>query len=185
MTIENRDLEPGTKLIAKYKKEEYRAEVVAGEEGNDQIPAVRRQGVQEPFSRRDSHHQQGLQRLGVLEHRDWQRPNRTRGAGDLGRRRLRRYGDPGAGACRWVPPGGQPEGRRRGTGETLLRRLPEELYHTDRSTARDLPGGPLPRRGFLSLATSPGAYRHRRQVPLRGLPSSLSDGVTIAPDKQR
>ncbi len=34
MVIENRDLEPGTKLIAKYKKEDYRAEVVAGEEGN-------------------------------------------------------------------------------------------------------------------------------------------------------
>ena len=33
MAIENRDLEPGTKLIARYKKEEYRAEVVAGEEG--------------------------------------------------------------------------------------------------------------------------------------------------------
>ena len=33
MAIENRNLEPGTKLIAKYKKEEYRAEVVAGEEG--------------------------------------------------------------------------------------------------------------------------------------------------------
>ena len=33
MAIENRDLEPGTKLIAKYKKEEYRAEVVAGEKG--------------------------------------------------------------------------------------------------------------------------------------------------------
>ena len=33
MAIENRDLEPGTKLIAKYKKEEYRAEVIGGEEG--------------------------------------------------------------------------------------------------------------------------------------------------------
>ena len=33
MVIENRDLEVGTKLIARYKKEEYRAEVVAGEEG--------------------------------------------------------------------------------------------------------------------------------------------------------
>ena len=33
MAIENRTLEAGTKLIAKYKKEEYRAEVVAGEEG--------------------------------------------------------------------------------------------------------------------------------------------------------
>ncbi len=33
MVIENRNLEPGTKLIAKYKKEEHRAEVVAGEEG--------------------------------------------------------------------------------------------------------------------------------------------------------
>ena len=33
MAIENRNLEQGTKLIAKYKKEEYRAEVVAGEEG--------------------------------------------------------------------------------------------------------------------------------------------------------
>ena len=31
MAIENRNLEPGTKLIARYKKEEYRAEVVAGE----------------------------------------------------------------------------------------------------------------------------------------------------------
>ena len=33
MAIENRNLEPGTKLIARYKKEEYRAEVIAGEEG--------------------------------------------------------------------------------------------------------------------------------------------------------
>ena len=33
MAIENRDLEAGTKLIAKYKKEEYRAEVIAGHEG--------------------------------------------------------------------------------------------------------------------------------------------------------
>ena len=33
MSIENRELEPGTKLVAKYKKEEHRAEVVAGEEG--------------------------------------------------------------------------------------------------------------------------------------------------------
>ncbi len=33
MAIENRNLESGTKLIAKYKKEEYRAEVVAGEDG--------------------------------------------------------------------------------------------------------------------------------------------------------
>ncbi len=33
MAIENRDLEPGTKLIARYKKEEYRADVIAGDEG--------------------------------------------------------------------------------------------------------------------------------------------------------
>jgi len=33
MAIENRDLEAGTKLIAKYKKEEYRAEVITGEDG--------------------------------------------------------------------------------------------------------------------------------------------------------
>ena len=33
MAIENRDLEAGTKLIAKYKKEEYRAEVVTEEAG--------------------------------------------------------------------------------------------------------------------------------------------------------
>ena len=33
MAIENRDFEAGTKLIAKYKKEEHRTEVVAGEEG--------------------------------------------------------------------------------------------------------------------------------------------------------
>ncbi len=33
MAIENRDLQPGTKLIGKYKKEEYRAEVISGEEG--------------------------------------------------------------------------------------------------------------------------------------------------------
>ena len=31
MAIENRDLEAGTKLIAKYKKQEYRAQVIAGE----------------------------------------------------------------------------------------------------------------------------------------------------------
>ncbi len=33
MAIENRNPEPGTKLIASYKKEEDRAEVVAGEDG--------------------------------------------------------------------------------------------------------------------------------------------------------
>ncbi len=33
MAIENRNLEPGTKLIARYKKEECRAEVIAGEDG--------------------------------------------------------------------------------------------------------------------------------------------------------
>ena len=33
MAIENRELQPGIKLIARYKKEEFRAEVVAGEEG--------------------------------------------------------------------------------------------------------------------------------------------------------
>ena len=33
MAIEDRNLEPGTKLIAKYKKEEYKAEVIAGEQG--------------------------------------------------------------------------------------------------------------------------------------------------------
>ena len=33
MAIENRDLEAGTKLIARYKKEEYKAEVVLGEDG--------------------------------------------------------------------------------------------------------------------------------------------------------
>ena len=33
MAIEDRNLEPGTQLIAKYKKEEYKAEVIAGEDG--------------------------------------------------------------------------------------------------------------------------------------------------------
>ena len=33
MAIENRDLEAGTKLITRYKKEDYKAKVVAGEEG--------------------------------------------------------------------------------------------------------------------------------------------------------
>ncbi len=33
MAIENRNLEPGTKLTARYKKEEYSVEVVAGEDG--------------------------------------------------------------------------------------------------------------------------------------------------------
>ena len=33
MAIENRNLEAGVMLIAKYKKKEFRAEVVAGEEG--------------------------------------------------------------------------------------------------------------------------------------------------------
>ena len=128
MAIENRDLEVGTKLIARYKKEEYRAEVVAGEEGKVKYPDDRRKGVQEPFIRRNNHHQQGLQRLGVLEPRARQRPNRTAGAGKLGRGGLRRRGDSGADACCRVPPSAQPEGRRGGTGETLLRSLPEELH---------------------------------------------------------
>ena len=33
MPIENRNLEPGTKLIARHKKDEYHAEVIAREEG--------------------------------------------------------------------------------------------------------------------------------------------------------
>ena len=33
MAIENRTLDAGTKLIAKYKKEDYRAEAIGGEEG--------------------------------------------------------------------------------------------------------------------------------------------------------
>ncbi len=33
MPIENRNLEPGTRLVTIYKKETYRAEVIAGEEG--------------------------------------------------------------------------------------------------------------------------------------------------------
>ncbi len=33
MPIENRNLEPGSKLVASYKKETYRALMVAGEEG--------------------------------------------------------------------------------------------------------------------------------------------------------
>ncbi len=33
MPIENRNLEPGAKLVATYKKETYHAEVVGGEEG--------------------------------------------------------------------------------------------------------------------------------------------------------
>ncbi len=33
MPIENRNLEPGINLTARYKKEEYHAEVIAGEEG--------------------------------------------------------------------------------------------------------------------------------------------------------
>lgn len=33
MPIENRNMTPGTKLFAKYKKTEYKAEVIAGEEG--------------------------------------------------------------------------------------------------------------------------------------------------------
>ena len=33
MTIKDRNLTPGTKLIARYKKEEHRAEVIGGEDG--------------------------------------------------------------------------------------------------------------------------------------------------------
>jgi hypothetical protein len=33
MPLENRNLEPGTALVARYKKQEYRAELVAGEDG--------------------------------------------------------------------------------------------------------------------------------------------------------
>ena len=34
MSIEDRNLKPGTTLVARYKKKEHRAEVVAGEKGN-------------------------------------------------------------------------------------------------------------------------------------------------------
>ena len=33
MPLENRNLEPGTKLVARYKKQDHRCEVVAGEKG--------------------------------------------------------------------------------------------------------------------------------------------------------
>ncbi len=50
MAIENRNLEPGTKLIARYKKEEYRAEVVAGEEGKILYRLADGQEVKRPSS---------------------------------------------------------------------------------------------------------------------------------------
>ena len=107
-----------------------------GREG--QIPAGRRKGVQEPIVGGYRHHRQSMQRLSLLEHRDRQRSSRASGAGKLGGRGLRRCGDPRADACCWVPPSAQPEGRRGGAGETLLRRLPEELHRAFGRTCGDL-----------------------------------------------
>ena len=131
MAIEDRNLEPGTKLIAKYKKEEYKAEVIAGRE--DHVPAGRRKRVQESLIGGHRHHQQGLQRLGLLERRGRRRPQRSGGARG---RRIGRNGDWGANAHRWVPASAKSKGRRGRRSETLLRRLPEEFHGAGGRTCR-------------------------------------------------
>ncbi len=50
MAIEDRNLEPGTQLIAKYKKEEYKAEVIAGEDGKIMYRLADRREFKSPSS---------------------------------------------------------------------------------------------------------------------------------------
>ncbi len=57
----HREPQPGTRLIARYKKETYHAEVVAGEEGKVLYQARGWPGIQESFLGRHRHHRQGLQ----------------------------------------------------------------------------------------------------------------------------
>lgn len=187
MAIENRELEPGTKLVAKYKKEEHRAERCSRGRREGQIPAGRREAVQESFVRWDRDHRQGLQRLGLLEHRVRQRPNRVRGIRKLGGngRGPRKYGNPGANVCPWVPSSTQPEGRGRGTDQALLRRLPEELHRAIRRARGEVPRGA--QRGCCaagrlhSLTIGPDKRSVLRQVPVRGLPFSSSTWFTSDP----
>ena len=66
--IKDRNLAPGTRLVASYKKAAYVCEVVEAEGRKARIPPPgRRHDLQKPFSRGDGRHQAFLRRLDVLE----------------------------------------------------------------------------------------------------------------------
>jgi len=168
MPIENRNLEPGTKLIATYKKETYHALVVAGAEGKVlyQLSPYDGREFKSPSSLGTAvtgkldllvggyQRYRGGWRDGHCPAATVSRRGRPRGA-RAGRpdptRRFRRRssvrGRFNRETCHLrFSTRAQPAGRPRGRGETVLQRLPGQLHLAIGPAARDLSPGALPRR---------------------------------------
>ena len=185
MPIQNRNLEPGTKLVATYKKETYHALVVASADGKVlyQLSPYDGKGLQESLVSRHCRDRKSLQRLGFLvsgyeccyggdnqarrhcrEREHFYRRDRRLHLGGCGGDDLRTIGGGTAGTTvRFFPESAQSAGCGRGTSQALLRHLPQQLHSSRRKEPRDLPHGPP-----TDLATTATPSATNRQAPPAG-----------------
>ena len=133
MAIEDRNLEPGTKLIAKYKKEEYKAEVIAGEDGKVKYRLADGREFKSPSSAGTAITNKACNGWAFWSVEAGGAPSEAEEPeGDA----IGRNGDWGANAHRWVPASAKSKGHRGRRSETLLRRLPEEFHGAGGRTCR-------------------------------------------------
>ena len=103
MAIEDRNLEPGTKLIAKYKKEEYKAEVIAGEDGKVKYRLADGREFKSPSSAGTAITNKACNGWAFWSGRGRRRPQRSGGARGRAHRKKRRLGSKrpplGSGEC--------------------------------------------------------------------------------------
>ena len=140
MAIEDRNLEPGTKLIAKYKKEEYKAEVIAGEDGKVKYRLADGREFKSPSSAGTAITNKACNGWAFWSVEAGGAQTAKRGARKLkgtGRqaRKNTETGEqtPHTAGFRRVP---KSKGRRGRRSETLLRRLPEEFHGAGGRTCR-------------------------------------------------
>ena len=149
MAIEDRNLEPGTKVIAKYKKEEYTAEVIAGEDGKVKYRLADGREFKSPSSAGTAITNKACNGWAFWSAEAGGAPSEAEEPeGDASEET--ETGEQNA--HRWVPASAKSKGRRGRRSETLLRRLPEE-YAEDVAEARRLGG--LRRRREVTVS---GAY---------------------------
>jgi hypothetical protein len=144
MSIENRNLKPGTKLVARYKGKNHAAEVVKDADGLRYRLDDGREFKSPSSAGKRGDGRQGLQRLEVLEHRRGCVTEETA----QGQRREDGPKLPPAG--RWP---------------ILVRRLRQCLHGSRASRARRLPAGPRAHDVRRSLAAKQQPNRRARQAP--------------------
>ena len=133
MAIEDRNLEPGTKLIAKYKKEEYKAEVIAGEDGKVKYRLADGREFKSPSSAGTAITNKACNGWAFWSVEAGGAPSEAEEPeGDASEETETGEQTPTAGFRR-VPNQKGVEGRR---SETLLRRLPEEFHGAGGRTCR-------------------------------------------------